>query len=184
MEIIQTKPFSWTYSELVKIYKASKRNLNSKEIRTWIAVIIAIILLIISPLLMAALFMPTEREYVFNNLLGFFKWGFIICFGYFTFLFILLRLRLWIEFQANSKLLQMDRTVTFAEQGINVVSSVTKTHLNWAYIQSIKESKEFFFLYYGKNLYLAIPQKALDNFQIENLRVLLKNKIEKYKMIS
>lgn len=184
MESIQTKPFSWNYSELVKIYKTGRRNLNSKEIRTWIAVIIAIVLFLISPLLMAALFIPSEREYVFNNLLGFFKWGFIICFGYFTFLFTILRLRLWVEFQTNSKLMQMDRTITCSEQGVDVVSSITKTHMDWTYIQSVKESLDFFLLYYGKNLYVVIPKKALEQLQIENLRDLLKNKIGKYKKIS
>jgi hypothetical protein len=138
-------------------------------------------MLALSPLLLAVLLLPDERTNVVNGLLTFSKWFFIPFLIYYIVLRLLLRLRIWIAHKINPQLARMAIVATFSDPGVDFVSDKSHSHVDWSYYRSVKESRDFFLLFAGKNVFNTIPQKALEQTQACELRALLKEKIGEYK---
>ncbi len=181
MGSIQTRPFVLNALEVAKAYEIGRRNLSRKEMKIFLLVVAISVVLALSPLFLAALFLPIERTNVVNGLLTLSKWfvGFVVVL-YVVFPLIF-RFRIWIALKTNPNLYQKTWAVTFSDQGVDFVSNNSNSHIDWSYYQSVKESKDFFLLLAGKNVFNTLPKKALEQTQVGELRALLKEKIGKYK---
>ncbi len=174
MGSIQTRPFVLNALEVAKAYETGRRNLSQKRCKIFLLVVAISVVLALSPLFLAALFLPIERTNAVNGLLTLSKWfvGFVVVlYVVFPLLF---RFRIWIVFKTNPKLYQKTYAITFSDQGIDFVRNNSNSHADWSYYQSVIESKDFFLLLAGKNVFNAIPKKALEQTQVGELRAMLK----------
>jgi hypothetical protein len=72
-------------------------------------------------------------------------------------------------------------TLSFDEDGIHFVTDSVKSDIVWDYYNKIWETKKFFYLFYGKELFSLIPKRAiLNEIELNELRDMFKNNINEY----
>jgi hypothetical protein len=186
MNEIKTTQFSWTANELVIARQITNKGISWKNMLIFVLIYYLILLCGISPLIVAAIFLPHDRAGFIPFLLSFWKndsyilWppvAFLVLENILVPLFV--RYRVWRSFQANKKLFR-DIEIHFNEQGIDWIRPNAISHSDWSNFQSVIDHKNFFLIGYGSNLFYSIPKRALSESQIPALTEMLKSHISRY----
>lgn len=75
---------------------------------------------------------------------------------------------------------QEEYFLSFQDEEINFIAGKLRSALSWDYYIDVKESKDFFFLVYGKNRYTIIPKRVFKDLDELNIfKDLVRSKINK-----